>query len=127
MTSLFENFCDPPCREDRFTLDHGGLLSIDGVKRSEFRESDVAEILYHGNDGADEWDGSEAAVIRLNDGRLVAWETWWGPTGSGFSFDAYGGDAKVWFAKPHNLKLLVLEALSDHGRMLCGIPQEGLA
>lgn len=88
-------------------------------------ESDVAEVLFHGTDG-EGWDGTEAAVVRLKDGRLAAWESVWGPTGSGFSEDAYGGDAEVWFAHADDLHRLVLQALTDYGRELCGIPVTGL-
>jgi hypothetical protein len=122
--SLFASFIDPPVRGDNFTTDHGGLHSFDGAAATTFTESDVAEVLYHGHSGED-WDGTEAAVIRLNDGRIVAWESVWGPTGSGFCEDAYGGDAEVWFAKPESLNRLVLQALTDQGRRLCGIPAEG--
>ena len=38
-------------------------------------------------------------MFRLNDGRWVAYESMWGPTGSGFSEDAYGGHVDIYFAK----------------------------
>ncbi len=127
--SLFDKFRDAPFKswnDNQFTDDHGALRSLDGVKASPFAIGDVAEVLYHGRTD-DDWDGNEAAVVRLTDGRLVAWETWWGPTGSGFSEDAYGGDAELWFAGAENLSRLILMALTDQGRELCGIPREGLA
>lgn len=111
---------DPPAYGDRFTSDHGGLRSLDGAAVGPFTQGDVAEVLYHGENG-DRWDGKEAAVIRLGDGRFVGWETWWGPTGSGFCDDAYGGDAEILFAS--DLRLLVNE-LSDEGRRLAGVPEE---
>lgn len=101
------------------------VCSIDGADTTLPTKDDVAEVLYHGSSGPD-WDGVEAAVVRLNDGRLAAWESTWGPTGSGFSEDAYGGDAEVWFAPDDALNKLVLQALTDTGRRLCGIPKEGL-
>lgn len=125
--SLFDDFQDSPVSGDSFTSDHGELKSLDGASTEKFTEAEVAEVLYHGNVGADDYDGFEAAVIRLHDGRLVAWETWWGPTGSGFSEDAYGGDTDIWFAKQENLATLILQALGDEARRLCGIPTEGLA
>lgn len=123
--SLFQSFRDPPVYGDTFTSDHGGFRSIAGAEAGPFKESEVAEVLFHGNVGADDWDGNEAAVIRLHDGRLVAWETWWGPTGAGFSEDAYGGTAELWFAPAGLLNTLVLQALTDEGRDLCGIPRDG--
>ena len=102
----------------------GERISLDGTPISSIEESDIAEILYHGDTG-DDWDGTEAAVLRLKDGRLVGYQTWWGPTGSGFCEDAYGGDAKLYYAR--DLDLLVRMALDDEGRRLCGIPAEGLA
>lgn len=88
---------------------------------------DVAEVLYLGSTDHDDWDGREAAVVRLKDGRLAAWECVWGPTGHGFSEDAYGGDAEVWFAPESALHTLILQSLTDTARELCGIPKEGLA
>ena len=109
-------------------LSWGGVVhSLDGTDTTVPKSADaVAEVLYYGEHGIDDWDGSEAAVVRLHDGRLMAWETWWGPTGSGFCADAYGGDAEVWFARPENLQDLILQALSDSSRELAGIPREGL-
>lgn len=85
---------------------------------------DVAKVLYHGDTG-DGWDGHEAVVLKLNDGRLMAWETSWGPTGHGFAEDAYGGNAEVWFAPQDRLNELILQALTDRGREMCGLPREG--
>ena len=126
MTAAWSDLIDPPVHGDRFTSDHGEIHSLDGASTELFTEADVAEVLYHGESG-DRWDGVEAVVIRLRDGRLVGWETWWGPTGTGFCDDAYGGDAELWFAKSESLNALVLQALTDQGRELCGIPREGLS
>lgn len=130
-TPSWDDFRDPPVsvwRKDaeEFTDTSGEFHSLDGTPTDKFGKDDLAEVLYHGQTDAEDWDGNEAAVIRLKDDRLVAWETWWGPTGSGFWEDAYGGVADLWFAKPENLRELVLQALTDHGRQLCGIPKEGL-
>jgi len=97
------------------------LRSLDDTPASEFRADDIAEVLYQGDTG-DDWDGKAAAVFRLKDGRLVAYETFWGPTGDGFNEDAYGGDAELVFAS--DLRLLVNAALTDEGRRLIGVPKE---
>lgn len=86
---------------------------------------DIDEVLYQGDTG-DDWDGTAVFVAKLKDGRYMAYETSWGPTGDGFSEDAYGGDAEVWFAGPNDLNKLILTALTDHGRRLVGIPETGL-
>lgn len=96
------------------------LRSLDGTSVEEFVEGDIAEVLYEG-ETPDDWDGKVTAVFKLKDGRLVAYETWWGPTGSGFCEDAYGGDAELLIAS--DLRLLVNE-LSDEGRRLAGVPEE---
>lgn len=82
-----------------------------------------AEILYQGvrDEG---WDGFTACVVRLDESRFAAWESWWGPTGSGFHPDAYGGDVIVYVGS--DLAALVATALTDAGRELVGIPREGL-
>lgn len=104
---------------------HGTAHSIDGADTSMPTLVDVAELLYYGDTG-DTWDGDVAGLARLNDGRLVAWESWYDATGSGFCDDAYGGDAEVWFAPSESIHKLVLSALTDKGRELCGIPRDGL-
>ena len=104
---------------------NGAARSIDGTDTTLPTAADIERVLYQGETG-DTWDGDVAAVIKLKDGRLLAYETFYGPTGDGFFEDAYGGDATVWFAREENLPRLVLEALTDEGRRLCGIPAEGL-
>lgn len=101
----------------------GGFNTVDESKVGPFGKEDVAEVLYGGSSG-DGWDGWEAAVIRLKDGRLVAWASFYGPTGDGFHEDAYGGDAEVWFSGPDNLSLLVKQALGDWQRRGLRIPEE---
>lgn len=99
----------------------GSVRSLDDTATDVFVEADVAEVLYQGETG-DTWDGKCAAVFKLNDGRLVAYETFYGPTGDGFHEDAYGGDAELVFAS--DLRLLVNEALTDEGRRLAGVPKD---
>lgn len=116
-------------RHDPFNLDtknswHGRRVSIDQTPTDDYSKEDVASVLYHGLSG-DEWDGKESAIIELMDGRLIGFETYYGPTGDGFSEDAYGGDADVYFAKKENLSALVLE-FTDGARELMGISKEGL-
>lgn len=55
----------------------GELISADGASVEDFSESDVAEVLQYA-ETADAWDGETAGVIRLKDGRFVAWEADWG-------------------------------------------------
>ena len=95
--------------------------SLDGTATDEFRAQDIDEVLYQADTG-DDWDGKAAAVFRLKDGRLIAYETFWGPTGDGFNEDAYGGNATLEFAS--ELRLLVNSALTDEARRLLGIPEE---
>jgi len=102
----------------------GDYISVDGTTETgPIIAENVEEVLYHGVQG-DEWDGKEAVVFKMKDGRFVAYETFYGPTGNGFNEDAYGGDADLFFST--NLKFLILMALTDEGRRLCGIPVEGL-
>lgn len=75
----------------------GEFVSLDGCDVADFEIDDVAVVLGYGDTGAD-WDGRSAGIVRLRDGRFVVWESDWGPTGSGFSCDAYGGDADIAFA-----------------------------
>jgi hypothetical protein len=96
----------------------GRLVSVDGALTADFTAEDVAEVVASGESG-DQWDGTVAAVLRLNDGRFVAYETFYGPTGSGFSEDAYGGDADLHFAR--SLEEVVRMGLTDDGRELCGL------
>lgn len=102
---------------------NGEFVSLRGTETGPVEKEDVDEVVFYGESG-DHWDGKEAAVMRLKDGRYVAYETFWGPTGDGFHEDAYGGDANLYFGT--NLNDLILTALTDEGRRLCGIPEEGI-
>lgn len=98
---------------------HGRYVSLDGCEAGEFTKDDVAEVIHEGVEGAGGYDGSVAAVLRLKDGRYVSYETFFGPTGDGFSEDAYGGDADIHFA--NDLTTIITLGLTDDGRALCKI------
>lgn len=76
----------------------GAFTSTDGCDTTDFKKEDVAVVIAYGETARRDWDGKLAAIVKLNDGRYVSWESWWGPTGSGFCCDAYGGDAEVIFS-----------------------------
>lgn len=103
---------------------HGRLVSIAGTPVGPITKTDVVQVLYHYAD-PDDWDGHEVCVLELKDGRYAAYETSWGPTGDGFSEDAYGGDADIVFGR--DLNAVILEALTDFGRRRLGIPEAGLS
>ena len=75
----------------------GQYVSIDGAAAGPVALDDVQLVIAYGDTGQD-WDGESAAVVLLKDGRFCSWESDWGPTGSGFCCDAYGGTADVWFS-----------------------------
>lgn len=101
---------DPTSRYDW----HGKLISLDGCATDDFDADDIARVLAYGDSG-DGWDGDAAGIAQLKDGRFVAWESTWGPTGSGFSADAYGGDADIAFSATPGP---ALEYLSEGARAL---------
>ena len=78
---------------------------------------DVADVLFY-FETPDGWDGDVWALVRLRDGRLCAWQSWWGPTGSGFCEDAYGGDAVVYFSNEADMEALLNSAWDERGREL---------
>jgi hypothetical protein len=94
---------------------HGALVSLDGVSSADFGEEDVAEVIAYEETKDSKWDGNAAGVVRLKDGRFVAWEAAWGPTGDGFSKDAYGGNAAILFATTLRC---ALRGLSSHAHAL---------
>lgn len=100
----------------------GRCISVDGTDATDFGddESAIGEVLASGETGGG-WDGTVAAVFRLKDGRFVAYETWWDPSGDGFSQDAYGGDADLFFGATEDA--VVWFGLSRDGRHLCGYPE----
>jgi len=75
----------------------GERRSVDGTRVSVIEEDDVAEWLATGPGGSRDRYSDEVCIVRLNDGRIVAWATWSDVTGSGFHSDAYGGDAVLLF------------------------------
>lgn len=84
---------------------HGKLFTTDGTDTTDFTEEDVDSVLWYSDDG-DRWDGWASGIIKLKDGRIISWETSYGPTGDGFCEDAYGGDADILCSKTVNTALL---------------------
>jgi hypothetical protein len=98
---------------------HGQLLTFDGTNTADFTEDDVDEIIAAAANGVHEWDGECAAIFTLKDGRFVSYESAWGPTGSGFSEDAYGGEANIYFAS--SKENAIRFGLSESGRTLLNL------
>jgi len=94
----------------------GKFVTADGAPTDDFTREDVEEILAFGTTG-DYWDGETAGVARLKDGRIIAWESSYGPIGSGFCHDAYGGDANIIVARTVNA---ALKYISEKARELLG-------
>jgi len=100
----------------------GRLISVDGTDATDFNpDTEPEEVLHAGHSGFG-WDGESAGVARLADGRFVAWDTDWGPTGDGFNADAYGGTADIFFGATADA--VIWMGLSATGRKLCGLPEE---
>jgi hypothetical protein len=80
---------------------HGNFISVDGCDDTGFGpdEDNILYVIAYGDTGPTHWDGTAAGIVLLKDGRFVSWESNWGPTGSGFCFDAYGGDANIAFSQ----------------------------
>lgn len=98
---------------------HGHVISDDGTSTHPFTEADLDKVVFAGATDESDWEGNCAAVILLKDGRYVTWETTWGPTGNGFSEDAYGGDADVHFSS--TLDTAVNMGLTQEGRALAKV------
>lgn len=92
----------------------GSFVSLDGTPATDFTEPDIARLVAYGSTD-DDWDGESAGIVQLKDGRFVSWESTWGPTGSGFHGDAYGGDADIWFGATDEI---VRRQISERGREL---------
>jgi hypothetical protein len=75
----------------------GEMISADGCSTKDFDRDDVKQLIAWWSYGAG-GDGDTAGLVRLNDGRYVAWEAFYANTGDGFRADAYGGDADIIFA-----------------------------
>jgi hypothetical protein len=84
---------------------HGKLFTTDGADTTDFTKEDVDDVLWYYDDG-DRWEGMAAGLVKLKDGRIISWETSYGPTGDGFNEDAYGGDADILCSKTVNTALL---------------------
>lgn len=97
---------------------HGRWIVHGGVSDADFTAGDVAEVIASATT-PDAWDGFSAAVLRLTDGRFVSFESFYGPTGSGFCDDAYGGDADIHVAP--DFDTIVRFGLTDEGRALLEI------
>lgn len=93
---------------------HGNFVSLDGTSTTDFVRADIARLIAYGST-EDDWDGESAGIVQLKDGRFVSWESTWGPTGSGFHRDAYGGDADIWFGATDEV---VRRQISERGREL---------
>ncbi len=95
----------------------GSLISVDGCDASDFKRDDVARVIVYGWTSDDRWDGRCAGIAQLHDGRYIGWESSWGPTGSGFHEDAYGGDADILFGRTREA---VEARISEAARELWG-------
>jgi len=100
---------------------YGQFLSLDNTPAGDFKPEDIWRVLAVNNTGGD-WDGTGAAVVQLRDKRWVAWESSWGPTGCGFSEDAYGGGANVYFSS--TLEGAILLGLTPDSRNILGLDTE---
>jgi hypothetical protein len=101
---------------------HGGYVSLnEDVSDEGFNSKDIWKVLAANNTGSG-WDGKAAAVVLLRDGRWAAWESSWGPTGSGFCEDAYGGDVIVYLAA--SLDEAIMLGLTSSARKLLGLDVE---
>ena len=103
-------------KNGRYQSWHGQMQAIDGASSADFTWQDVAEVIAAAprTDTRHSWDGDAVGVVLLKDGRFASWETSWGPTGDGFSEDAYGGDADIFFAP--SLASILRWGLTEDGR-----------
>jgi hypothetical protein len=97
---------------------HGSLVSVDGTSTTDFGEEDLDKVICSGRSGG-YYEGDVACVFLLKDGRYVAFETFYGPTGNGFSRDAYGGNADIHFAS--SFEAAARFGLTDDGRRMCEV------
>jgi len=93
----------------------GQKISADGADVSNFEENDIAEIVKYGSTPPGNWDGDNAGIVLLKDGRYVGWESWWDCSGDGFNRDAYGGTSDIIYGKSVNA---VMRYLSDNAKSL---------
>lgn len=72
----------------------GSFISADGASIEDFTVDDVDHMIAYGETD-DRWEGISVGIARLKDGRVIGWEACYGPTGRGFSCNAYGGTADI--------------------------------
>jgi hypothetical protein len=99
----------------------GSFVAVDDCPTTDLTRDDVAVVLAYGETDSMDWDGESAGVVLLHDGRVIAWESNWGPTGSGFCCDAYGGEADIicaWTIAGAHMRI------SERARELLVWPQE---
>lgn len=96
----------------------GQCISLDDAPNDIPEDDDIIEVIGQGDTG-EGWDGNSAGIVLLKDGRYVGWSTWWGPTGSGFCDDAYGGDEDFYVS--YDLGIMIRRGLDAEGRRLCGL------
>ena len=89
----------------------GKIVSADDTSDANFSEGDVAEIVEFATSG-NQFDGTVAVVMRLNDGRLVAFDT---PYASYAGNDFTNGEGVVYVASS---RLPLVERLSIYGQRL---------
>jgi hypothetical protein len=100
---------------------HGQIRTFDDTSVEDFMDEDLDTIVAY-DETDDEWDGDVAGIALLKDGRFVTWETFYGPTGDGFSEDAYGGDADIIVSS--DLHTAVTLGLTDRGRARLGFADD---
>lgn len=93
----------------------GQKISADGTSVSDFQETDIAKVVQYASTPPGDWDGDNAGIVLLKDGRYVGWESWWGCSGDGFNCDAYGGTSDIIYGKSVNA---VMRYLSDNAKSL---------
>lgn len=74
----------------------GQFVSVDGASTADFMYDDVSDVIICCEEEYDGYEGTSFGIVKLTDGRYIGWETTWGPTGNGFSADAYGGHADIY-------------------------------
>ena len=96
---------------------NGIISSLDDASTQDFGPDDCDEIIAEEEWGG-RWDGYMAGVARLKDGRFIAWDDSYGPTGDGLSRDAYGGDATIYVGE--TLDTVVRFGLGEEARLRLG-------
>lgn len=92
----------------------GLIRSLDGAPNDDDFDPEHVDKVIAVYESGDQYDGEVAGLVLMEDGRFVAWETVYGPTGHGFSEDAYGGDADIFVA--YSFEKILRFAFSDEGR-----------